>query len=84
LNVIIPHFTTFYLVTQKQADFEIFKQIIKIINSKSQLTSEDLQNIVNLKASLNLGLSDRLKTLFPNTVPVPRPKVDFQKIPDPY
>lgn len=82
-NVIIPHFTTFHLMTQKRADFEIFKQIVEIIKSKKHLTAEGLQEIVNLKASLNLGLSDSLRASFPNTVAEPRPKVDFKEIPDP-
>jgi len=76
-NVIIPHFTIFYLVTQKWADFEILKQIVEIIKSKRHLTVEGLQEIVNLKASLNLGLSDDLKAAFPNTVPVFRPKINL-------
>jgi len=66
------------LVTQKRADFEILKQIVEIIKSKRHLTVEGLQEIVNLKASLNLGLSDDLKAAFPNTVPVFRPKINFK------
>jgi hypothetical protein len=71
------------LLTQKRADFYLFVEIIKIIKRKEHLTPEGLQKIVNLKASLNLGLSDKLKTSFPNTVPVQRPKVSFNGIPDP-
>jgi len=82
-DIIIPYFTKYYLLTQKRADFYLFVEIIKIIKRKEHLTPEGLQKIINLKASLNLGLSDNLKTFFSNTVPVKRPKVSFNGIPDP-
>nr|ATI20498.1 LAGLIDADG endonuclease [Juglanconis juglandina] len=37
------------------------------------LTKSGVQDIVNIRASLNLGLSDTLKSSFPNTVAVARP-----------
>jgi hypothetical protein len=70
------------LITQKSADFQLFVKIIEIIKRKDHLTFSGLQEIVNLKASMNLGLSDELKALFPNTVPTFRPKVNFKGIPD--
>lgn len=82
-NVIIPHLQTYYLLTQKRTDFEIFTKIIEIIKLKNHLTVHGLQKIVDLKASLNLGLSDRLKISFPNTVVSPRTIVAFEGIPDP-
>jgi hypothetical protein len=42
-----------------------------------------LQEIVNLRASINNGLSDSLSGAFPNTKPVTRPIVEFKGIPDP-
>lgn len=53
------------LLTQKSVDFFLFKQIIDLINNKAHLTVEGLNQIVNLKASMNLGLSDKLKLEFP-------------------
>jgi LAGLIDADG DNA endonuclease family protein len=82
-NVIIPHLTIYPLLTQKRADFELFVKIIEIIKRKEHISFNGLQEIVNLKASLNLGLTDSLKSSFPNTVAVPRPKVIFKGIPDP-
>ena len=80
--VVLPHFDRYPLMTQKQADYELFKQIILKMNNKEHLTNEGLQEIVNLRASLNLGLSEELKAAFPCTVPVSRPRVsliDFKK-----
>lgn len=83
LNVIIPHFKAYPLVTQKEFDFKIFQKILKLVKDKSHLTSEGLQEIVNLKSAMNLGLSDNLSEGFPNTKPYPRVPVKFKGIPDP-
>lgn len=83
LNTIIPHFDKFPLVTQKRADFEIFKQIV-IILSKGPLHPDNLQEVINLKAVLNKGLSPTLKLAFPETVPFNRPEIAFKGIPDPF
>lgn len=82
--MIIPFFEKYPLVSQKRADFELFKQIVELINNKEHLTPAGLQKIVNLKASLNLGNSGELKALFPNTIPVARPLVKFTGIPNPH
>ena len=39
-----------------------------------------LQQMVDLKASVNWGLNDVLKTAFPNTIPVMRPLVAQREI----
>lgn len=43
-----------------------------------------MQKIVAIKASMNLGLSQDLKTAFPNIKPVARPLVVDQEIKDSY
>lgn len=65
LQVIIDHFKMYPLKSAKLADFLLFKECFSIIKSKEHLTEEGLTKIVNLKASLNLGLSDELKESFP-------------------
>lgn len=83
IAVIIPHFLKYPLITQKQADFKLFEAVAELVSKKEHLTLEGLQKIVNLRASINLGLSDELKTAFPNTEPVPRPTVEVTENPDP-
>lgn len=51
--------------------------------TKEHLTQEGLMKIVALKTKINLGLSDKLKAAFPDVVPVKRPLVVDQSIPDP-
>lgn len=48
---------------------------------KEHLTQKGLLSILNLRASLNLGLSPALKTAFPNIIPVTRHQVDNINIP---
>lgn len=64
LTLLILHFHNYPLLTQKAADFLLFKEVVNLINRKAHLTNEGLYQIVNIKASINLGLSDLLKSEF--------------------
>jgi hypothetical protein len=79
---ILPHFEKYYLISQKCIDFELFSKIITIIKTKKHLTKQGLQQIINLKALLNLGLSVDLKKYFPDTLLLPRPKYKVKLIPN--
>jgi hypothetical protein len=80
---IFPHFYNYPLITQKRADYLLFKDIITKMVQKEHLKEEMLQDFVNIRASLNLGLSEILKFSFPATKPVPRPQFKLPEIPDP-
>ncbi len=82
-NVIIPHFDKHPLITQKKADYLLFKQAINLLNSKIQSDIKGIHSIVSIKASLNWGLSDTFKIKFPTVLPVARPVVSFEGIPHP-
>lgn len=81
MNVIIPHFDKYPLLTQKQADFLLFKEIALLMKNKEHLTPEGIAKIVAIKASMNLGLSDKLSLAFP-VKPFPRPVIQTLTIPD--
>ena len=83
LEIIINHFDYYRLITQKVSDYELFKQVVELYRTKHHLTTEGLNRLIAIKASLNLGLSDKLKEAFPKVVPVNRPIVTNQNIPDP-
>ena len=72
LKVIIDHFERYPLLTKKREDFELFSQIFNLIDRKEHLTLSGLQQIVSIKASINLGLSEYLKAAFPDITPVQR------------
>ena len=50
------------------------------MNHKEHLTLEGLQKILAIKGSLNLGLSDEIKTNFPDIRIIERPLVTLPKI----
>lgn len=79
INVIIPHFLKYPLITQKSGDFELFKLAVHKISNKEHLTSKGIEDIVSIKASINRGLSDKLISKYPNIVPIDRPLIKTVK-----
>lgn len=57
----------------------LLSMAVAIIERGEHLTLEGVQKLVNIKASMNLGLSDQLKEAFPTYDPVPRPTVVLAK-----
>lgn len=82
-TIIIPHFLQIPLLTQKAADFVLFQQVVELMTNKAHLTIEGLHKILNIKASMNWGLSDILIAEFSNITPVERPLILTSNIPDP-
>ena len=83
-EIIIPHFDKYPLVTQKLADYILFKEIVSLMINKEHLTLDGLNKIVSYKASLNLGLSEELKLNFSNIDAVKRPLIINKNIPSPF
>lgn len=75
LKIIIAHFEKFPLKTKKQADFELFSRVVNILSLKEHLKLQGFKEIVSIRASMNLGLTDSLKKAFPETIPAIRPIV---------
>lgn len=72
-SVIVPHFDKYPLITKKRGDFLLFKSIIELMNKSEHLNKNGVKKIVKLKASLNKGLSEKLKLNFPNIIKIERP-----------
>jgi hypothetical protein len=53
------------------------------MSKKAHLTVEGLNQIINRKASMNLGLSDYLKSEFKDVSPIERTVIKTKDIPDP-
>jgi cytochrome c oxidase subunit 3 len=75
-EVIIPHFKKYSLITQKQADFKLFCMVINIINKKEHLNYSGLKKLINIRASMNKGLTSLLIKNFSDFLPVGRPIVN--------
>lgn len=82
-DFILPHFDKYPLITCKQADYILWREVIMIIKRREHLTVSGLQAILNRRASLNLGLTPLLKEAFLQTKPVSRSLEINSEIPDP-
>ena len=82
LNKLLIHLSKYPLLTQKAADLYLFKKAVELISKKAHLTEEGLKEIINIKASMNLGLSDFLKSEFIDFCPIERPVIKTENIPD--
>lgn len=83
LEIIIKHFDNYPLLSNKYGDFVLFKNAVNIIK-KRNLTLTEMARIVGIKASMNKGLSDKLKSSFSDIVPVQRIQANNVLIPDSY
>lgn len=70
-------------MTQKQGDFELFKQVVQIMNNKEHLTDVGFYKVLSIKAALRNGLTEVLAESFPNILPVAYPSVIAPKHIDP-
>lgn len=62
---VLEHFDKYPLLTQKKVDYELFKQAIYLIKNEEHLTIDGIIKLVRIKAYMNKGLSNLLKTNFP-------------------
>lgn len=74
VNIILPHFNQYFLITNKHIDFEIWKYCVLLMDKKEHLNNFGLENILSAKSALNWGLNDNLKLNFPNLKPYKRPE----------
>nr|YP_010608730.1 hypothetical protein PNX16_mgp041 [Drechslerella dactyloides]WAN89810.1 hypothetical protein [Drechslerella dactyloides] len=84
LQIIINHFDNYPLITQKYVDYILFIQAYELVKQKDHFNSWRFTKIVNIRASINKSLSEKLKYYFPNTIPVERLFIVNQKIKNPY
>jgi hypothetical protein len=73
LKVVLDHFDKFPLLSQKYADYFLFKQAYQLLVNKEHLTPEGLRKIISIRASMNNGLSGPLKEAFPDITFALRP-----------
>ena len=70
------HFDKYPLLTNKQSDYLLFKQVVNDMEKGKHLTVEGLNKIVSIKAVMNnKGISDNIHLSFPNIEPISRPDI---------
>jgi len=84
LDVIIPHFNTYPLLTKKRIDFILWCRVVNIMETGGHLTLEGLLEILSIKSLSNKGLTQKLTTAFSNIKPCVLPEVEHLAIYDPY
>ena len=83
LNIIINHFDNYPLLTRKQSDYLLFKEVINLMKEGKHLTLDGLNRIISIKTTLNSGeISDTLSLAFPDLKPALRPEIKNTKIQD--
>jgi hypothetical protein len=53
------------------------------MKNKEHISIEEIQTMINFRASMNLGLADLKKTEFSPFKPIERPIINTKNIPDP-
>jgi hypothetical protein len=51
--------------------------------AKLHLTNDGFKEILSIRASMNLGLTDKLALAFPNIIPIKKPIIEDLNVQDP-
>jgi hypothetical protein len=70
VDIIIPHFIKYPLISHKYSDFILWSKAVELINKKEHLVSTGFMTILNYYASINRGLSSQVLSAYPNIVAV--------------
>jgi hypothetical protein len=84
LTVIIPHFSSYPLFSQKNSDFQLWTNVIYMMSKKQHLDQSGFLSILSYYASINRGMSSTVKLAFPDIIPVERPIVLLPENLNPY
>lgn len=84
VNIIIPHFLAYPLLTKKYSDFYLWSRVVKIMYTKAHLTSSGFNTILRYYSSINLGASKVILASFPGVLTVQREETTIPVNLDPY
>lgn len=84
VNLIIPHFNKYPLLTQKRRDFILFSKVASIMERGGHLNNEGFMEILSIKANTNKGLTQKLITAFSDIKPCVLPEIEYIAIYNPY
>lgn len=75
INVIIPHFNKYPLLTLKYSDYVLWSKVVKLMFIKQHLTYSGFSTILTYYASINRGMSPKVSASFPYIKSVKKEKV---------
>jgi hypothetical protein len=75
IKYILPHFDKYPLATLKLKDYLLFKEIVFLMEKGEHKTLPGLLKIFSLKANLNKGLPDIVKSEFTDIIPGDLPEL---------
>jgi hypothetical protein len=84
INVIIPHFIKYPLISNKKADFLLWSKVVSLLSKKEHLKKEGFLTILSYYAAINRGVSKKVSLHFPEITPSERPKLTFPENLNPY
>ena len=84
INVIIPHFTSYPLISQKCSDFLLWSKVATLMYTKQHLTSTGFNTILSYYAAINKGMSPNVLSAFPDIKASTREKVILPEKLNPY
>ena len=84
MQIIIDYFNKYPLVTAKKLDYDLFEKCFNIIKQNEHLTEKGISKLIELKGSLNKGLSENLRDNFSEINLLERVEFKFDGIPSPY
>ena len=67
-RVIIPHFTCYPLISKKYSDFILWSKVVDLMATKQHLTPIGFNTILSYYASINTGLSPKVKSEFTDII----------------
>jgi hypothetical protein len=70
INVIIPFFSKYPLLTAKYKDFILWADVVKLMENGLHNTDGGLKLILSHYASINRGAAKKLLASFPNIIPI--------------
>lgn len=77
INVIIPHFEAYPLLTKKKGDFLLWYKVVQLMSKKQHLTPSGFSKILSYYASINKGASLIISKAFPCIIGAERPIIDI-------
>lgn len=84
IKYILPHFDKYPLFSLKLKDYLVFKEIVLLMEKGEHNSLSGLLKIFSLRAILNKGLSEVIKTEYPYIIPATHPEFKLSLNLNPY